>query len=767
MAKGFITFGLGAVGSLLGGPLGGFIGSTLGSFIDNQLFPAKQEGPRLEDLRVTTSTYGKAIPRLYGPECRMAPNIIWSTGLIETKKKTKQGGKGTPTVEVTEYTYSTSVAFVLSARQVQGVFKIMANGKVIYDSSGTDLGSISDLGDGKQAVFQTLRVYPGTFTQDPDPTIEAHLGVGNTPAYRGTAYCVIENWQLADYGNRIPNIEIFVQADDEIRVGEVVQDIVAACGVDPLLVSVRPGALCRGYIIGNASSGIGALQPLAMAFDFDVAEVAGGLRIIGRGQGPAASIESWCLGGRVPTSPAGPRLTYSRAPETEMPREASFSFMDPERDYQINTQTAVRAAGSADNNLQASVPIVLDVDWARRRVDRLLWEAWSSRKTGRANSDDRLIGLEPGRLYCFETAAGLEPLRLVRRTRGADGVLELELKRDRPEVYESTAQGTSAPTPPNELRLPGPTLLQLLDAPILQDSDDDTGFYAVVVGPESGWRGADLRRSVDGGTTYDQVEPIGVEANIGTADALAATQAETWDEVSVLTVTLLDTTQALESLTEAEVLAGGNAAWLGPESGQGGEIVQWRDALETSPGVWELRGLLRGRLGTEHAMDHPDGDTFVLLEPGALTRIDYGPADWNRERQYRAVSLLTDEDDAAVETFTNTGEGKRPLSPVHLTPGTDGSDITLSWIRRSRLRAPGLGNGPVPLGEDVEAYEVEVLDGVTVVRTISTSTPSLVYAAADIAADGFGSSDTVGFRVYQLSGVRGRGRPALASQEVP
>lgn len=766
MAKGFITFGLGAVGSMLGGPLGGFIGSTLGSFIDNQLFPTKQEGPRLEDLRVTTSTYGKAIPRLYGPECREAPNIIWSTGLIETKKKTKQGGKGGPTVEVTEYTYSTSIAFALSGRRIAGVQKIWANGKVIFDQSGTGLEAVTDLGDGKQAVFQTLRVYPGDFAQMPDPTIEAFKGVGNTPAYRGTAYAVIENWQLADYGNRIPNIEIWVAADEQIRVGEIVQDIVTACGIDPLLISVRPGPECRGFIIGNASSGIGALQPLAMAFDFDVAEVAGGLRIINRGHGPAASIESFLLGGRVPTSPPPSVLSYSRDPETQLPRESAFTFMDPDRDFQVNTQNAVRAAGSADNNLSASVPIVLTVDYARQRADRLLWEAWSSRKTARANTDDRLIGLEPGRLYCFQTAAGLEPLRLVRRTRGADGVIELELKRDRSEVYESTARGTAAPTPPNELKLPGETEWALLDAPLLRDDDDDTGFYAIVVGPSPGWRGADLRRSVDG-VTFEEVEPMGVEANIGTAGALAATQAETWDEVSVLTVTLLDPTQALESLEEEAVLRGNNALWLGPSTGQGGEVLQFRDAVETSPGVWELTGLLRGRLGTEFAMAHAAGHMAVLLEPEALYRPDYGPGDWDRERAYKAVSLLQDENLVDDRPFTNTGESKRPLSPVHIQPVLDGSDIDLTWIRRSRLRSPGLGYGPVPLGEDVEAYEVDVLDGLVVVRTITTSVPSVTYAAADIAADGFVSGDTVTFAVYQLSGVRGRGRAGVGSLLLP
>jgi len=38
----------------------------------------------------------------------------------------------------------------------------------------------------------------------PDPKIEAVEGAGLAPAYRGTAYVVFENLQVADYGNRVP-----------------------------------------------------------------------------------------------------------------------------------------------------------------------------------------------------------------------------------------------------------------------------------------------------------------------------------------------------------------------------------------------------------------------------------------------------------------------------------------------------------------------------------------------------------------------------------
>lgn len=51
----------------------------------------------------------------------------------------------------------------------------------------------------------TYRVYRGTQMQLPDALIESYQGVAKTPAYRGLAYVVIEDFPLADYGNRIPN----------------------------------------------------------------------------------------------------------------------------------------------------------------------------------------------------------------------------------------------------------------------------------------------------------------------------------------------------------------------------------------------------------------------------------------------------------------------------------------------------------------------------------------------------------------------------------
>jgi hypothetical protein len=261
--------------------------------------------------------------------------------------------------------------------------------------------------------------------------------------------------------------------------------------------------------------------------------------------------------------------------------------------------------------------------------------------------------------------------------------------------------------------VPGPTELFLLDAPIFADSDDDTGFYFVVDGIGSGFRGADVMRSIDLGATYGEVSPVGRQSCIGVTDHLGAGVTELVDQVNTVRVTLDDPSDELTSCTLEAMLGGANACWIGGADGEDGEVLQFQTATLIAPGVYDLSLLLRGRLGTEYAVDqHGTGDRFVLLDENAIYRTDYGPGDWNKERSYKAVSLLTLEADASSRNFTNSGEGKRPLSPVHVTSTTN------------------LGTGDT-------------------------------YTAAQRAADA-GTGDTVQIAVYQMSDVRGRGRPAFA-----
>jgi len=102
---------------------------------------------------------------------------------------------------------------------------------------------------------------------------------------------------------------------------------------------------------------------------------------------------------------------------------------------------------------------------------------------------------------------------------------------------------------------------------------------------------------------------------------------------------------------------------------------------------------------------------------------------------------------------------------------TSGSpaNITLSWVRRTRIGGELKdGTGAVPLGETSETYEVDILDGPggAVLRTLASTSPSVVYANADILADFGAVPATLSVAVHQLSAVAGRGFPRAVTLEI-
>ena len=56
------------------------------------------------------------------------------------------------------------------------------------------------------SIYPAPTCYSGTEQQDPDPTIQANMGVANTPAFRGLCYAVWDDFPIANFGDRIPTI---------------------------------------------------------------------------------------------------------------------------------------------------------------------------------------------------------------------------------------------------------------------------------------------------------------------------------------------------------------------------------------------------------------------------------------------------------------------------------------------------------------------------------------------------------------------------------
>lgn len=180
--------------TVTGAEIGGALGSFLGSEIDSLIAPGThvtRKSPRLSDINIQSSTEGAPIPRLYG-RARIAGQLIWATRFKETSTTTTTGGgKGGPSVSVTQtdYSYSISFAVGLCAGAITGLGRVWADGTLIDPSQFT------------------TRLYMGSESQTADPLIEEIEGAGNAPAYRGLAYIVFEDLPLANFGNRIPQLQ--------------------------------------------------------------------------------------------------------------------------------------------------------------------------------------------------------------------------------------------------------------------------------------------------------------------------------------------------------------------------------------------------------------------------------------------------------------------------------------------------------------------------------------------------------------------------------
>jgi hypothetical protein len=188
------------------------------------------------------------------------------------------------------------------------------------------------------------------------------------------------------------------------------------------------------------------------------------------------------------------------------------------------------------------------------------------------------------------------------------------------------------------------------------------------------------------------------------------------------------------------------------------EVVQFKNAVLIAPNTYQVSGILRGRRGTEWATGtHQIGDKFILASVSTWSRIDAG--EMGLPRLYKAPPFRVSLSDTSAMTFTDTAVGLKPFAPADLAGVRDVSgNRTLTWNRRTRRQADTL-HLPRPLGEAAESYSIDIIKAGAIVRTLTSSTASVVYSAADQAADGITPGGPVTANVYMISQTVGKGYP--------
>jgi hypothetical protein len=536
---------------------------------------------------------------------------------------------------------------------------------------------------------------------------------------------------------------------------EVVSDICTSVGIEPSEIDVTDLASddVRGYMVSRQTAARGALEQLSVCFFFDGRESDGVLEFIKRGNAVQATLDDSDLGCYEGDNVVE-LVDAERIQEEELPRALTFNYADINLDYQPGAQYASRQSVLNGTETTMSIPIALNADEAKTVVDTVMFSAWENRHRFKFTTWQKYHKLDPADVI----SANGETLRIDKRNEGVNGLIEIEAVRELPQIYTGqVGSGADSETPSQELTIGGPTQSYLLDVAPLRDSEANKyGFYWAADGYLDDWPGATLVLSEDG--TYTPLRTTETASVSGYTDGALGNfrGGNIFDEINILRVYVTGT---LESKTRLQVLNGANVAKVGDE------IIQFRDATLVSTGIYDLSGLLRGRLNTEQAIDsHADGEPFVMLTTAGVRFIELQAADLNTTDVYIPVTHGETIESSGMQSFTYEGHNVRPFIPDHIGGGMPNlaTGWTIKWMRRSRVDW-AMNNGR-DVAADESSYDFEVriyaADLTTIKRTLTVTGAtasggyfSTTYSNANMTTD-FGSVQrTIYVSVRQLGSM--------------
>jgi hypothetical protein len=409
------------------------------------------------------------------------------------------------------------------------------------------------------------------------------------------------------------------------------------------------------------------------------------------------------------------------------------------------------------------MPILMSDQKAAQVASVNLYGAWLSREAFQWTSDRSYALLDPSDVVTVQKGGLSWQVRITKRTEGANGVVQWEGVQEDSSMYTQFGAYSATNAGMQSLSIPSSTALKVLDTYSLRDSDTyNPQVYLAASGYGSNWSGAYVYESRDGGVTYQVSDeafftnstPIG-----STTTAMAAPDSfGMFDEISTVTVQLFDPNNTLSNATEAQVLLGANAAYVG------GEIIQFKNAEMLGAGMYKLSGLLRGRRGSEkYATAHEIGEDFVFLNSSTMQRDSFDKTYLNSDILFKPLSTGSNSlSSAPAKSITFVGNNMKPLAPVFIKGYNDATGSwTLEWVRRTRRGGEWLDGTDAELGEESESYLVEIWDAgfENLKRSISAMTQTVQYSDTDQITDFAAVQQSLAVRIYQMSSAVGHGEP--------
>lgn len=497
-----------------------------------------------------------------------------------------------------------------------------------------------------------------------------------------------------------------------------------------------PGALVRGFQIDRPEPIRKSLETLMQAFLFDGYESEGKIKFLLRSNTKTSSIsgEDFVVNDEDPVG-----VSLKRGQETDLPSSVKITFIDEFNDYNSAAVDGKTSRGYSQNIEELEFPITLTTDYVRTLADGIVQQRWIERQSGKITLPPSLTKLDPGDAISFPVGSNDVVGRLTTLTIGSER--EVEFNAFNPGIFSFPAQ-------PEDERLPaitdifGEIIVVFLDIPLF------TGQELLPWAPRFAALSSPWPGSV---SIYRQVPDSTFEFNVAhnyrnemgelTAD-LNSGPTGVWDRTNKLYLNL--EYGALSSRTELSTLEEALAIGVYNETADEWEIIQFATVNLQPDGSYELTDLLRGQLGSEHAMQDVAiaGTLVVVLEPAFLSQLLVTKELIVEELTYSWGPSRYPQSDESYQTGTFQGKkvGLRPYSPVGFyLKLTGASDLIIEWKRRTRFGGDGWSVAEIPLNEESEQYRLRIYDGSTIVREVVTTEPTYTYSSADQVTD-FGTN---------------------------
>lgn len=617
---------------------------------------------------------------------------------------------------------------------------LLRDGSLIEDGLGGATGTIQNGASG-------IAVYDGSTTQDIDPTEEAAVdaanGINSTTAHRGVAGIVHAGLNLQRWQNLPPNVTAVWQHKTLKLLGAIYESLclrmkdkdgVALLTVDDYDFSSISAVVCRGMLLDGRRFSPAEIidnEEIQDFYNYFTTEGDGKILAYLNGTEPSINIPESDIGwldGMAAMGETFQTISRSVGDDTKKPKQVDLKYINPGNDWEPDSASTMRKVTNGNLMESLQVQATGNPDEARDATERRLYRKHVGDPV-RFNLSWEYKYLFAGYRITTSTSSGITYIIRLTSITGGMGILDCEGVLLEPAAFSQAAVGAETPIYNPAHPKPAATILAAIDLPAFRPEDEGKFGMSFACCPRSTelqtWNGAAL--FIKRGGTWIKLDEFPSPAIMGRISQVVPgplnTDPSTTDNTNTIIIDLYGTKAILESVTEANMIAGLNRAVFG--STIGGFATASRVA--GYPNRWELSVLRNGQNNTSDNISSVTvGQSFVLLNQAVrFIQLDIS-TDLDSTLHLKAVSFGQSLPDAAELEVPWTGQTTRPRPP---TDQTGEADSSLDW-HFSAKGHPSISERPETYICRVRRFSDDVL-----MRDIPVS-PQIVSQAAMFTGSG-------------------------------